>query len=168
MNRLLLLVLLPVVAVAAPGPDEAQVRAALEAYKVALEQSDFDAWSVHFDEDSIISMDMDPVPERGVRELTYEQFQQVAKIGVVGLENPTVTQQVGPLRRDADSGDVMVTVTTRIESDLMGMRMEKVTAADIRYNQVNGALHIVSYAEEVLRSGTAPPPAATDTPGDAQ
>ena len=157
MKRLLLLALLPSMLFAADGPDESGVRQALAAYAEALEQADFEAWSLHFDEDSAITMDMDPQPERGMRELTYEQFLQVAKIGVEGLENASVEQTLSALERDPESGDLLVTLTTRVESDLMGMRMEKVTAADIRFNQVNGVLHIVSYAEEVLRSGPLPP-----------
>lgn len=166
MNRFLMLVVLaPTAALAADGPDERLVREALAAYAVALEQADFASWARHFDEHSAITMDMDPVPERGTRELTYEQFQQVAKIGVEGLENAAVAQEIAELQRDPDSGDVLVTVTTRIESDLMGMRLEKVTEADIRYNLVGGQLHIVSYEEEVLRSGPLPP-SATATGAD--
>lgn len=139
------------------GPDESKVREAVAAARQAIEAGDFAAWAVHFDEDSAITMDMDPVVGRGQREMDYVTFMRVGSLGIQGLENPEVTQTIESLERDPDTGDLLLVLTTRVLSDLLGMRMEEVTRSEIRYHLKDGELHVAAYSEEVLSSGPLQP-----------
>lgn len=145
------------VAIAEGGPTEAQVHEAVEQARLALEAGDFPAWAQYFTEDSDIIMDMDPLPERGQRELDYDTFLGVGKISLNGLENPAVTQEIESLERDPETGDLLLTLVTKLESDLLGMRMEDVTRSETRYALQEDKLIVLSYSEEVLRAGPVQP-----------
>lgn len=140
-------------AIAEGGPTEAQVREAVEQARVALEAGDFEAWAQYFTEDSEIIMDMDPLPERGQRELDYETFLGVGNISLNGLENAAARQDIESLERDPETGDLLLTLVTTLESDLLGMRMEDVTRSETRYALHEDKLTVLSYSEEVLRAG---------------
>ena len=144
-------------AVAQNGPDEAQVRQAVQDAKAAIVAADVEAWAQYFNEDSAITMDMDPVVGRGKRELDYATFLRVASVGIEGLENPEVVQTIESLERDEDTGDMLLVLQTSIRSDLLGMRMEEVTRSETRYGLLDGELRVVSYTEEVLSSGPIQP-----------
>ena len=151
------LLLVSVLAVAGAGPDEQQVRQAIDEARQAIEAGDVQAWAVHFDEDSAITMDMDPVVGRGTRELDYDTFMRVASVGIQGLENPEVIQSIESLQADPETGDMLLVLVTTVRSDLLGLRMEEVTRSETRYDLKDGQLHVREYAEEVLSSGPVQP-----------
>ena len=159
MRRLLVVFLLlaafPVAA--QTGPDEALVRQAVVDAREAIESADVEAWAQHFDQDSAITMDMDPLVGRGQRELDYDTFLRVASVGIKGLENPEVVQTIESLVRDEETGDMLLVLRTSIRSDLLGMRMEEVTRSKTRYGVRDGQLHVISYTEEVVSSGPVQP-----------
>lgn len=138
---------------AAEGPTEDQVRDAIERQRVAAEQANFENWSAGFDEDTAIILDMDPLPERGQREMNLDTFRQVAPLGIAGLENPSVRATVESIQPMADSDDLQAIYVIALESDLLGMRMEEVTRVKAVFALKSGQLVLRRYEENVLRAG---------------
>ncbi len=99
-----------------------------------------------------IIVDMDPAPNTGQQQITYEQYMQVMQMGLQAIEKADVKTEILSLTINDEKTEAMVEQETTATMFVMGQTIKDVSRAKVKYGIINGQIKVLMSKNETVSS----------------
>ncbi len=137
-------------AFADPVIDEDAVRAISAETLQAAKDGDTSVIQKYFYSGSKIVIDLDPADDAGQSEIAYEEFVQLAEMGMEALSNAEFVVEITGIAVDEKKNQATVEETSTVVSQMMGVLLTQVSVTETLYGVVDGQIKVLEAVERLV------------------
>lgn len=122
-------------------------------FSAALKEGDFSVVEKYMHPSSKIIIDLDPANNQGEKELSYEEFMKIAKLGFEMMQNADVFDELISISIDTDNNQGTIEEKTTAVVEMVGMKIEDVSINKTTYGYIDGKIKVLVAEEQLISSG---------------
>jgi hypothetical protein len=149
----LVLVLLSINANANPVLTEEKVRSINAEITQAARDRDFSVIEKYIHPSSSIVIDLDPAPNVGETEISYDEYIQLTRQSWGMVNNVDVNVQELSLSVDQENNQATIKEKSIVTYEMMGMKIKDVSVGETTYGVLDGQIKILKVADQLISSG---------------
>ena len=154
MNRFVILTTIIAIAsgsaLAAPVINEDIVRAISAEMLQAAKDGDISVVEKYYYPGSKIVIDMDPADGVGQSEVGYEEFLQVAEMGMEALSNAEFLVEITGVIVDGRKNQATIKEMSTVVSEIMGVMLTQVSVTETLYGVVDDQIKVLETQEQLV------------------
>lgn len=134
--------------------NEQELKTISKKFITALESKNLRVVKKYLYPGSKITVDLDPAPGKGQREISYQQYMKVAELSVGLLGDVEIEEEFISL--DIDEVTQQATVKEKLTSTsyMHGRAKQEITLNKTVFGYVNGQLKVLATEDEIVSSGS--------------
>ena len=134
--------------------DEKKLKAISTQFITALEEKNLRVVKKYLFPGSKITVDLDPAPGKGQRQISYQQYMKVAELSVGLLGDIEFQPEFISLEIDEARQQATVHEKLTATSYMHGRAKQEITLNKTTFGYINGQLKVLSTEDEIVSSGS--------------
>jgi len=119
----------------------------------AMKDKDFSVVEKYMYPGSKIVVDMDPANNRGEKEISYDEFMKLTKMGMEMMGDIEIHDELISISIDKAKNQGTIEEKTIAVMDMMGMKIEDISISKTTYGVVSGQIKVLSQEDQLISSG---------------